>query len=171
VATGANKDGRCDVRNWKNIVAISTKSSHTVGLRSDGTVVAVGDNKYGQCNVEDWENIIAISAGDCFTMGIKSNGTVVICGNALGIKSTVDSWKNIAAISAGGSHAMGLKFDGTIVTAGNNSYMDGKKLFSKTEDAIQMPLWRKEGKCQHCGGALKGLFKKHCAACQRPKDY
>ena len=28
--------------------------SHTVGLRSDGTVVAVGYNYYSQCNLFDW---------------------------------------------------------------------------------------------------------------------
>jgi len=28
---------------------------HTVGLRSDGTVVAVGDNNNGQCNVSGWQ--------------------------------------------------------------------------------------------------------------------
>ena len=28
---------------------------HTVGLKSDGTVVAVGDNRYGQCNVGGWD--------------------------------------------------------------------------------------------------------------------
>ena len=37
---------------------VSGGCSHTVGLKSDGTVVAVGDNnEYGQCNVSDWTNI------------------------------------------------------------------------------------------------------------------
>ena len=31
--------------------------------------------------------------------------------------------------------------------------------------------WRYEGKCQHCGGQLKGLFTKNCTACGRVKDY
>ncbi|MCD8126072.1 MAG: hypothetical protein LUD82_00920 [Clostridiales bacterium] len=30
---------------------------HTVGLRSDGTVVAVGANQNGQCNVKQWRSI------------------------------------------------------------------------------------------------------------------
>ena len=29
--------------------------SHTVGLKSDGTVVAVGENAYGQCDVDGWK--------------------------------------------------------------------------------------------------------------------
>jgi len=32
-------------------------SSHTIGLKSDGTVVAVGDNEYGQCDVGGWRGI------------------------------------------------------------------------------------------------------------------
>ncbi|WP_234813697.1 RCC1-like domain-containing protein, partial [Bacillus mycoides] len=31
--------------------------AHTVGLKSDGTVVAVGDNEYGQCDVDSWHGI------------------------------------------------------------------------------------------------------------------
>lgn len=27
------------------------------------------------------------------------------------------------------------------------------------------------GKCQHCGGNFKGLFKKVCSSCGKPKDY
>ena len=36
-------------------MAVSTRSSHTVGLKSDGTVVAVGKNDKGQCDVSDWK--------------------------------------------------------------------------------------------------------------------
>lgn len=31
--------------------------------------------------------------------------------------------------------------------------------------------YRQQGLCQHCGGELKGLFKKECTACGKPKDY
>jgi alpha-tubulin suppressor-like RCC1 family protein len=30
---------------------------HTVGLKSDGTVVAEGDNEHGQCDVSGWSGI------------------------------------------------------------------------------------------------------------------
>lgn len=36
---------------------ISAGSKHTVGLKSDGTVVAVGDNDHGQCDVGAWSDI------------------------------------------------------------------------------------------------------------------
>jgi hypothetical protein len=36
---------------------------HTVGLRSDGIVVAVGRNYCWQCNVDGWMDIIQGAAG------------------------------------------------------------------------------------------------------------
>ena len=33
---------------------ITAGDEHTVGLKSDGTVIAVGSNRYGQCNVANW---------------------------------------------------------------------------------------------------------------------
>lgn len=34
----------------------------TVGLKSDGTVLAVGNNEYGQCNTSDWTYIVSVCA-------------------------------------------------------------------------------------------------------------
>ena len=54
---GRNKEGQCDVSGWRGIVAIAAGSKHTLGLKSDGTVVAVGDNEYGQYDVSGWRGI------------------------------------------------------------------------------------------------------------------
>ena len=62
---------------WTDIVAVSAGQSHTVGLKTDGTVVAVGDNDHGQCDVSNWTDIVAVSAGIDYTVGLKADGTVV----------------------------------------------------------------------------------------------
>ena len=36
-------------------MAVATASGHTVGLKSDGTVVACGSNSDGRCNVSGWK--------------------------------------------------------------------------------------------------------------------
>ena len=41
----------------------------------------------------------------------------------------------------------------------------------KAQRMEQQAQWRKTGKCQHCGGELKGFFSKKCASCGKPKDY
>ena len=106
---------------------ISAGDMYTVGLKSDGTVVAVGSNYYGQCDVSDWSDIVAISAGWAHTVGLKSDGTVVAtsfirakeyyCGQC-----NVSAWSDIVAISAGSVHTVGLKSDGTVVATGDNEY-------------------------------------------------
>jgi len=59
---------------------VAAAGYHTVGLKSDGTVVAVGDNNYGQLNVSTWTDIEQVAAGYRHTVGLKSDGTVVAVG-------------------------------------------------------------------------------------------
>ncbi len=53
----------------KVMVAVGTY--HTVGLKSDGMVVAVGDNSVGQCDVCSWTDIKQVAAGGGHTVGLK----------------------------------------------------------------------------------------------------
>ena len=105
---------------------VSAGSNHTVGLKSDGAVVAVGWNKYGQCDVADWRDIVAVSAGPYHTVGLKSDGTVVATKFIESMFVTyegqcdVADWTDIVAVSAGGWHTVGLKSDGTVVAVGRN---------------------------------------------------
>ena len=101
---------------------ISAGSSHTVGLRVDGTVVAAKENGYdhGECNVSNWNDIIAISAGDDYTIGLKKDGAVVATGYNNYGQCNVSDWKDIIAVSAGSYHTVGLKKGGTVVATGSN---------------------------------------------------
>ena len=118
VATGSNEDGRCNVQNWKDVVAIAV-DSHTVGLKLDGTVVATGNNKYGQCDVQNWKDVVAIAV-DSHTVGLKSDGTVVATGNNEYGQCDVQNWKDVVSIAVAFSRTIGLKSDGTVVATGYN---------------------------------------------------
>ena len=83
---------------WSDIVAIAAGQYHTVGLKSDGTVVAVGDNLYGQCEVSDWTDIVAVTAGDTLTVGLKSDGTLVIAGHIDIAKGYEQEWSDIGFV-------------------------------------------------------------------------
>ena len=76
-------------------LSLAAGSLHTVGLRSDGTMVARGKNDEGQCDVSGWSNIVAISAGNGNTLGLSSDGSV----SALGYNNygewNVDGWTDI----------------------------------------------------------------------------
>ncbi len=105
----------------KKIQTLCAGNSHTIGLKTDGTVVAAGSNKFGQCNVDKWWHIVAVSAGAYSTIGIKGNGTVLSAGNNEYGQCDVSDWRDIIAVSAGNYHTAGLKSDGTVVAVGHNS--------------------------------------------------
>lgn len=86
---------QCDVSDWTGIVAVRAGRYHTVGLKSDGTVVAVGLDFMGRCNVGNWTDIVAISAGSLHTVGLKADGTVVAVGSNGYGQCNVGAWKDI----------------------------------------------------------------------------
>ena len=103
--------------------AVSAGGFHTVGLRTDGTVVATeytNGTYFGQCEVGDWRDIAEVSAGLFHTVGLKEDGTVVATGKNDYGQCNVSEWRDIVAISAAveGEHTVGLKADGTVVAAG-----------------------------------------------------
>lgn len=82
IATGKNKNGQCDVSYWREIAipeeeifepeaeasmfplttvrgdtTLSAGGYNTVGLKTDGTVLAAGIRDYGMCGVGDWTDI------------------------------------------------------------------------------------------------------------------
>ena len=63
LSTADNKDGQCDVSDWKDIVSVSSGGYHTVGLKQDGTLVSTrytGKFNYGQCGVSGWRDIVDV---------------------------------------------------------------------------------------------------------------
>ena len=109
---------------------------HTVGLKSDGTLVAVGSCSYGQCNFSDWIDIIQVDGGYEHTVGLKSDGTVVAVGNNVYGQCNVGKWTDITQVAAGRQHTVGLKSDGTVVATGDDTY--GQCNVSGWTDIIQI---------------------------------
>ena len=108
--------------NFAEQYEIAAGDWHTVGLQSDGTVVAVGGNAFGQCDVGGWEDVQQIAAGAWHTVGFQSDGTTVAVGCNISGQCEVGNWADIIQVAAGDGHTVGLQFDGTVVAAGNNTY-------------------------------------------------
>ncbi|MBA4367402.1 MAG: hypothetical protein C0403_07155, partial [Desulfobacterium sp.] len=68
---------------------------HTVGVKTDGTVVAAGNGDYGQANVSGWTGIEQVAAGGCHTVGVKTDGTVVAVGINNNGQTSVSGWTGI----------------------------------------------------------------------------
>ena len=121
---------------WQDVINIAASGGekgrigrgHTVGLKSDGTLVAVGDNQYGQCDFSDkekWSDIIKVVAGDWYTVGLKADGSVVITGiNSPGRKyideKILETCTNIVDIAAGYGQTICLTKDGMVKAFGFN---------------------------------------------------
>jgi alpha-tubulin suppressor-like RCC1 family protein len=161
VSTENYSPPECDVGDWTDIVQVAAGGYYTVGLKSDGTVVAVGYNGDGQCNVGDWADIIQVAAGG-HTVGLKSDGTVVAVGYNYDGQCDVGGWANITQVAAGSSYTVGLKSNGTVVTVGSNvfgqrnvgSWTDivqvaagGNTLGLKSDGTVVAAGWNRFGQC------------------------
>jgi alpha-tubulin suppressor-like RCC1 family protein len=105
-----------------SITEVAAGSHHTVGLKSDGTVVALGNNEYGQCDVSGWTDITRVAGGLDHTVGLKSDGTVVAVGRNYEGQCDVGGWTDIVQVAAGHWHTVGLKSDGTVVAVGYSGW-------------------------------------------------
>jgi len=126
--SGGGGDGKPE-----SIAMVAAGSSHTVGLKSDGTVVALGFNGDGQCDVGRWTDITQVAAGYWHTVGLKTDGTVVATGYW---QPDVGNWTNIIQVAAGWYNTVGLKNDGTVVALGQN--WDGQCYVGGWTDTVQV---------------------------------
>jgi uncharacterized repeat protein (TIGR02543 family) len=115
---------------------VAAGSMHTVGLKSDGTVVAVGYNTWGQCNFAGWTNIWWVGAGYDHTVGLMADGTVVAVGHNDHGQLDVGNWTGIVQVAVGAWHTVGVKSDGTVVAVGVN--FDGQCNVGNWTDIIRV---------------------------------
>ena len=127
--------------NW---TSVSAGASHSVAIRSDGSLWAWGNNSQGRLGdgttanrntpvrIGTATNWASASAGESHTVAIRSDGTLWAWGrNAngqLGDGTTsnrntpvrIGAATNWAYVSAGHSHTLGLRTDGTLWAWGSN---------------------------------------------------
>ena len=156
---------------------ISAGGSHSLFLKSDGSVWASGKNNYGQLGdgtttnrstpVPVMNGVAAISAGSNHTLFLKSDGSVWATG-ANGNGQLGDGTKTaritpvqvmggVAAISAGKYHSLFLKSDGSVWATGAN--LSGE-LGDGTSTDRMTPLQVMSGGAAISAGASHSLFLK-----------
>lgn len=107
-----------------DVIAIAAGTSHSLALRSDGTVVAWGGNDAGQCDVpENLTGIVAIGAGDRHSLAVTADGHLIGWGaNEFGQATAPVDLENVVAVAGGGRHTLALKRDGTIRVWGADDF-------------------------------------------------
>ena len=116
------KNGSSD-SSFRGQPTLAASGQHTVGIRSDGTVVVAGkiSSWGGRYDVDSWTDIVTVAAGDYHIVGLRSDGTVVATGENDEGQCNVGSWTDIVAVAAGYAHTVGLHSDGTVVATGANN--------------------------------------------------
>ena len=95
---------------------------HTVGLASDGGVLACGDNSYGQCELSGIRDAVAVAAGAYHSVVLHADGTVTACGRDSEGQCDTASWRNVVQIAAADYASFGLCADGSLLCVGYNDY-------------------------------------------------
>jgi alpha-tubulin suppressor-like RCC1 family protein len=107
------------ISNIFNGMQVATGGNVSIGLRSDGTVLAVGYPPEA-CDVGSWTNIVQIAGGGDHTVGLRADGTVIAAGINHSGECNVQDWTDIVQIAASEYITVGLKSDGRVVAAGFN---------------------------------------------------
>ncbi len=121
VAWGSNSHDQSIVPSPNSdFMALTGGHLHSLGLKSNGSVVAWG----GYCEVPSPNSgLVAIAGGHSHYLGLKSDGSIVTWGyNESGQCSVPAPNQNFVAVAGGYRHSMGLKSDGSVVVWGDNSY-------------------------------------------------
>lgn len=113
-------NGSFTVSKSVKIKAIAAGSSHTLVLKSDGTIAAWGGGYKGKTSVPlGLSGVTAIAAGTNDSFALKNDGTVVAWGE-WGQNWVPTGLSGVVAISTGYWHTLALKNDGTIIGWGGN---------------------------------------------------
>ncbi len=104
--------------------AVAAGYQYSLGLKTDGSIVAWGDNRYGQTSIPAPNTgFVAVAAGGLHSLGLKADGSIVAWGyNGYGLTNVPAPNTGFVAVAAGGDHSLGLKADGSIVAWGRNDY-------------------------------------------------
>lgn len=128
---GANNSGQCDVPALPvgvRYVQVAAGSEHSIGLRSDGSIVAWGYCGAGQCAAPALPPgvvYVEVAAENDFSLARRSDGWIVAFGsNEYGQCRPPDPPPGLGYVgmAAGWEHALGLLGDGSLVAWGRNDY-------------------------------------------------
>ncbi len=129
-----------------NVIAVAAGASHSLALKSDGTVIGWGWNKVGEAtgipttNSPDGlefissgqvhidgqvlSNVVSIAAGPGYSMALKKDGTVVTWGRMVNDQyaATVpEGLSNVVAIAAGPDYCLAITTNSAVAERFRNS--------------------------------------------------
>ena len=109
---------------------------HTIGVRTDGTLLSAGHNSKGQREVDGWRHIIYAAVNDATTVGLTDDGSLEIAGEKAAVWIAAQSWTELATVSIGSDHIVGLRRNGTLLSEGGNE--KGQRDLAEWSDVVDI---------------------------------
>jgi alpha-tubulin suppressor-like RCC1 family protein len=120
-AVGANPDGRCDTRQWRDVTHLACGMRHTLAVTADGSCVATGDNGYGQCDVADWQDVIMVAAGEFHSVGLRADGRVAAAGDNRKGQCRVEDLRDVISVACLPEATLCVHADGRVTLRGGST--------------------------------------------------
>jgi len=115
---------------WRDITSVAVASSHTMGLRKDGTIDQIGGGS--KLNSDHLGDVAHIAAGKDHSVIVHSDGTVVAAGHNQYGQCNVRGWNDIVAIACGDYFTVGVRADGKVLVAHNGSHAEKAQKLAET---------------------------------------
>ena len=105
-------------------VAVAGGWLHSLGLRSDYSIVAWGSDDFNQCTVTSpASGFISIATGFYHSLGLRTDSSIAVFGQDDHGQCVVpEPNTDFVAVAGGGYHSLGLKADSLIVAWGDNAF-------------------------------------------------
>jgi hypothetical protein len=102
--------------------SVKTGWINSLGLKSDGSVVATGHAE--MLGAASWTGITQLAAGQYHAVGLRSNGTVVATGSNTYGECNVSGWTNVASLGSlsYGNFTVAVKNNHSVEATGRNDF-------------------------------------------------
>ena len=121
ISAGSNRNGNCEVGDWKNIDSVWVCAGVSFGIGADGTLKIAGEltgqekllDEVGQW--KDLKQIVVRQQAESTFYGLKKDGTVICAGQcADDDKEKINGWTDITWLTTGDCIIAGLCTDGGV---------------------------------------------------------
>ena len=130
-----------------DFVRLSTNRTHSVAMRTDGSLVSWGNDNMGQVsNTPSGTGFVQIATGGNHSVALHADGSLTSWGsNVFGQVLGTPSGTNFMSIAAGDKHSIAVRTDGTLVSWGADAFgvvtlTPGGSGFSKVAGGIDMSV-------------------------------
>lgn len=124
LALGDETTGACNVRQWRDIVAISCGYCFSMGLDSRGQVWFAGNGRQGRSRIAEIGDATYIAAGAQNCYAVRQDGTVVVAGVDADEQAQLSSLCDVVEVAGGYRHAAALTRQGELTIVGKEPAAD-----------------------------------------------